>query len=101
MIGANSSAIDMAEDRDQFRQAMRDIGLEVPESWVVHTLEEAVTIQKRIGFPTIIRPSFTLGGSGGGIAYNREEFARIVAHGLELYTTNKVLLDESELGWKE
>jgi len=101
MIGANSTAIDMAEDRDQFRQAMRDIGLEVPESWVVHTLEEAVTIQKRIGFPTIIRPSFTLGGSGGGIAYNREEFARIVEHGLDLSPTNEVLLEESVLGWKE
>ncbi|HLS06205.1 MAG TPA: carbamoyl-phosphate synthase large subunit, partial [Wenzhouxiangella sp.] len=101
MIGANSTAIDMAEDRDQFRQAMRDIGLEVPESWVVHTLEEAITIQKRIGFPTIVRPSFTLGGSGGGIAYNREEFARIVEHGLDLSPTNEVLLEESVLGWKE
>src|SRR5690625_7612522 len=83
------------------RQAMRDIRHELPESCVVHTLEEAITIQKRIGFPTIVRPSFTLNGSGGGIAYNREEYARIVEHGLDLSPTNEVLLEETVLSWKQ
>ncbi|RFF31952.1 carbamoyl-phosphate synthase large subunit [Wenzhouxiangella sediminis] len=101
MIGASREAIDMAEDRDAFKEAMREIGLGVPEAWVAHSLDEAVEVQKRIGFPTIIRPSFTLGGSGGGIAYNREEFVRIVEHGLDLSPTNEVLLEESVLGWKE
>jgi carbamoyl-phosphate synthase large subunit len=101
MIGASKQAIDMAEDRDQFKEAMRQIGLGVPEAWVAHSLEEAIEVQKRIGFPTIIRPSFTLGGSGGGIAYNREEFVQIVEHGLDLSPTNEVLLEESVLGWKE
>ncbi len=101
MIGASKKAIDMAEDREEFREAMRDIGLESPEAEVAHSLEEAIEIQKRIGFPIIIRPSFTLGGSGGGIAYNREEFVEIVEHGLDLSPTNEVLLDESLLGWKE
>ncbi|WP_376690885.1 carbamoyl-phosphate synthase large subunit [Wenzhouxiangella sp. EGI_FJ10409] len=101
MIGASREAIDMAEDRDEFKNAMRSIGLGVPEAWVAHSLEEAIGIQKRIGFPTIIRPSFTMGGSGGGIAYNREEFERIVEHGLDLSPTNEVLLEESVLGWKE
>jgi carbamoyl-phosphate synthase large subunit len=101
MIGASREAIDMAEDRQEFREAMRDIGLESPEAEVAHTLAEAIEIQKRIGFPIIIRPSFTLGGSGGGIAYNREEFEQIVEHGLDLSPTNEVLLDESLLGWKE
>jgi carbamoyl-phosphate synthase large subunit len=101
MIGASKAAIDMAEDRDQFRKAMESIGLGMPEAAVAHSLEEAVEIQKRLGFPVIIRPSFTLGGSGGGIAYNREEFVEIVEHGLDLSPTNEVLLDESLLGWKE
>ena len=101
MIGASKKAIDMAEDREEFREAMRDIGLESPEAEVAHSLDEAIEIQKRIGFPIIIRPSFTLGGSGGGIAYNREEFMQIVEHGLDLSPTNEVLLDESLLGWKE
>jgi carbamoyl-phosphate synthase large subunit len=101
MIGASKKAIDMAEDREEFREAMRDIGLESPEAEMAHSLEEAVEIQKRIGFPIIIRPSFTMGGSGGGIAYNREEFMQIVEHGLDLSPTNEVLLDESLLGWKE
>ncbi|QOC21240.1 carbamoyl-phosphate synthase large subunit [Wenzhouxiangella sp. AB-CW3] len=101
MIGASKQAIDMAEDREEFREAMRDIGLESPEAEVAHSLEEAIEIQKRIGFPIIIRPSFTMGGSGGGIAYNREEFVEIVEHGLDLSPTNEVLLDESLLGWKE
>ncbi len=101
MIGASRDAIDMAEDRERFRLAMGDIGLEVPNAAVVHSLAEAHEIQKTIGFPTIIRPSFTLGGSGGGIAYNREEFIEIVTHGLDLSPTNEVLLEESVLGWKE
>ncbi|MDZ7790899.1 MAG: carbamoyl-phosphate synthase large subunit [Xanthomonadales bacterium] len=101
MIGASKKAIDMAEDREQFKQAMRSIGLGVPEAWIAHTMAEAGEIQKRIGFPTIIRPSFTMGGSGGGIAYNREEFERIVEHGLDLSPTNEVLIEESVLGWKE
>ncbi len=101
MIGASKKAIDMAEDREEFRDAMRDIGLESPEAEVARSLDEAIEIQKRIGFPVIIRPSFTLGGSGGGIAYNREEFVEIVEHGLDLSPTHEVLLDESLLGWKE
>src|SRR5699024_2015418 len=101
MIGASREAIDMAEDRDAFKEAMREIGLGVPEAWVAHSLEQAIEVQKRVGFPTIIRPSFTLGGSGGGIAYNREEFVQIVEHGLDLSPTNEVLLEESVLGWKE
>jgi carbamoyl-phosphate synthase large subunit len=83
LIAASREAIDMAEDRDLFRQAMQDIGLEVPRAEIAHSLDEALEKQAGIGFPTIIRPSFTLGGTGGGIAYNREEFERIVSHGLD------------------
>ncbi|MEJ8568165.1 carbamoyl-phosphate synthase large subunit [Elongatibacter sediminis] len=101
MIGASRDAIDMAEDREKFRDAMIEIGLEVPGAAIAHSLEEALQHQDRIGFPTIIRPSFTMGGSGGGIAYNREEFEEIVSRGLELSPTNEVLLEESVLGWKE
>ncbi|MDX1517527.1 MAG: carbamoyl-phosphate synthase large subunit, partial [Woeseiaceae bacterium] len=101
MIAASREAIDMAEDRDLFRQAMTDIGLEVPRAEIAHSLEEAIEKQSAIGFPTIIRPSFTLGGTGGGIAYNREEFERIVSHGLEMSPTTEVLLEESVIGWKE
>jgi len=101
LIGASVDAIDMAEDRDQFRQAMRRIGLEVPESDVAYSMEEALQVQARIGFPAIIRPSFTLGGSGGGIAYNKEEFVEICESGLELSPTNELLIEESVLGWKE
>src|SRR6056297_509678 len=101
LIGASKAAIDMAEDREQFKNAMAEIGLESPVSEIAHTLDQAMEIQQRIGFPTIIRPSFTLGGSGGGIAYNTEEFIEIVANGLELSPTNEVLLEESVLGWKE
>ncbi|MGI9247395.1 MAG: carbamoyl-phosphate synthase large subunit, partial [Woeseiaceae bacterium] len=101
MIAASREAIDMAEDRDLFRQAMAEIGLEVPRAEIAHTLEQALDKQKSVGFPTIIRPSFTMGGSGGGIAYNREEFERIVAHGLEMSPTTEVLLEESVIGWKE
>ncbi|MDT8449607.1 MAG: carbamoyl-phosphate synthase large subunit [Wenzhouxiangellaceae bacterium] len=101
LIGASREAIDMAEDRELFKNAMTEIGLESPVSEMARTLDQALEIQKRIGFPTIIRPSFTLGGSGGGIAYNAEEFVEIVSHGLELSPTNEVLLEESVLGWKE
>ena len=101
MIAAKREAIDMAEDRDKFKRAMIDIGLEVPTADIAHTLEEAIEKQKSIGFPTIIRPSFTMGGSGGGIAYNKEEFERIVSHGLEMSPTTEVLLEESVIGWKE
>ena len=101
MIAASREAIDMAEDRDLFRQAMGEIGLESPRADIAHSLEEALEKQQDIGFPTIIRPSFTLGGTGGGIAYNREEFERIVAHGLEMSPTTEVLLEESVIGWKE
>jgi len=101
MIGATKEAIDMAEDREKFKVAMDEIGLESARSAVAHSLEEALQIQPQVGFPTIIRPSFTLGGSGGGIAYNMEEFESIVARGLDLSPTTEVLLEESLLGWKE
>ena len=101
MIGASRQAIDMAEDRDRFKQAMSEIGLESPRSTIAHSMEEALQRQPQIGFPTIIRPSFTLGGSGGGVAYNREEFVEIVERGLDLSPTHEVLLEESVLGWKE
>jgi carbamoyl-phosphate synthase large subunit len=101
MIAASREAIDMAEDRDLFRKAMTDIGLEVPRAEIAHSIEEALEKQEAIGFPTIIRPSFTLGGTGGGIAYNREEFERIVTHGLEMSPTTEILLEESVIGWKE
>jgi len=101
MIGATREAIDMAEDRDLFRKAMAEIGLETPRAELAHNLEDAFDILDRIGFPTIIRPSFTMGGSGGGIAYNREEFVEIVKRGLEQSPTTEVLLEVSVLGWKE
>ncbi len=101
LIGASRDAIDMAEDREQFREAMADIGLETPRAEIAHTLDEALEKQEGIGYPTIIRPSFTLGGTGGGIAYNREEFSRLAAHGLESSPTTEILLEESVLGWKE
>jgi len=101
LIGASREAIDTAEDRDLFRKAMQDIGLEVPRAKIAHTLAEALEAQQDIGFPTIIRPSFTLGGTGGGIAYNLEEFEEIVTRGLDLSPTTEVLLEESVIGWKE
>ncbi len=101
MIGATREAIDMAEDRDLFKKAMTDIGLGTPLSLMVHDIEEARNAQKHIGYPVIIRPSFTMGGSGGGIAYNLEEFENITANGLKLSPTTEVLLEESLLGWKE
>ena len=101
MIGASREAIDKAEDRDLFRQAMHKIGLEMPRSAIAHSLEEAHQVQAQIGFPTIIRPSFTMGGSGGGIAYNREEFEEICTRGLDLSPTSELLIEESIAGWKE
>ncbi|HJO34725.1 MAG TPA: carbamoyl-phosphate synthase large subunit [Gammaproteobacteria bacterium] len=101
LIGASQDAIDMAEDRDRFRNAMTEIGLASPHAVIAHTLEQALRVQEQVGFPTIVRPSFTMGGSGGGIAYNREEFIEIVERGLDLSPTTEVLLEESVLGWKE
>jgi carbamoyl-phosphate synthase large subunit len=101
LIGASREAIRMAEDRELFRRAMIEIGLDVPRAEIARTLEQALEGQAKVGFPTIIRPSFTLGGSGGGIAYNREEFVEIVSRGLELSPVHEVLVEESVLGWKE
>ncbi len=101
MIAASREAIDMAEDRELFRNAMRGIGLECPLAYIAHNLDEALAVQGEVGFPTVIRPSFTLGGSGGGIAFNREEFEEIVMRGLDASPTGEVLIEESVLGWKE
>jgi carbamoyl-phosphate synthase large subunit len=101
LIGASREAIRMAEDRELFRVAMQEIGLECPKAEVARSFEQAVDVQARVGYPTIIRPSFTLGGSGGGIAYNKEEFEDIVKRGLELSPVHEVLVEESVLGWKE
>jgi carbamoyl-phosphate synthase large subunit len=101
MIGATREAIDRAEDREQFRKLMIQIGLDMPRSAIAHSMEEAIQVQARLGYPAIIRPSFTMGGSGGGIAYNREEFEEICMRGLELSPTHELLIDESVLGWKE
>ena len=101
MIGAKREAIDKAEDRDKFRTAMIKIGLDMPRSAVAHSLEEAFQVQAQVGYPTIIRPSFTMGGSGGGIAYNKDEFVEICERGLDLSPTNELLIEESILGWKE
>ncbi|MFZ5657514.1 MAG: carbamoyl-phosphate synthase large subunit [Pseudomonadota bacterium] len=101
LIGASREAIRMAEDRELFRVAMQEIGLECPKAAVARSFEEAIEIQARVGFPTIIRPSFTLGGTGGGIAYNKEEFEEIAKRGLELSPVHEILVEESVLGWKE
>jgi carbamoyl-phosphate synthase large subunit len=101
LIGASREAIRMAEDRELFRVAMGEIGLECPKAAVARSMDQALEIQATVGFPTIIRPSFTLGGSGGGIAYNREEFVEIVERGLDLSPVHEVLVEESVLGWKE
>ncbi len=101
MIGATKAAIDMAEDRQLFDLAMKRIGLDTPRSALAHSMEEALQVLDSIGFPCIIRPSFTMGGSGGGIAYNREEFDEICHRGLELSPTSELLIDESLIGWKE
>ena len=101
MIGATRDAIDKAEDRERFRVAMNKIGLDTPNAAIAHSMEEALQVQVGIGYPTIIRPSFTMGGSGGGIAYNKEEFVEICERGLDLSPTNELLIEESVLGWKE
>ena len=101
LIGATAESIDMAEDRQKFDVAMKSIGLETPRNAIAHSLEEAKQVQVQLGFPCIIRPSFTLGGSGGGIAYNHEDFEEICIRGLDLSPTNELLIDESLLGWKE
>ena len=100
MIGADQDAIKKAEDRSLFAVAMKKIGLETARALIVHSLEEALKVPDLFGYPCIIRPSFTMGGSGGGIAYNREEFVEICRRGLELSPTNELLIDESLLGWK-
>ncbi|MFZ5523939.1 MAG: carbamoyl-phosphate synthase large subunit [Pseudomonadota bacterium] len=101
MIGASREAIDKAEDREKFKQAMTRIGLASARSAIAHSMEEALQVQQVMGFPTVIRPSFTMGGSGGGIAYNREEFVEICERGLEASPTRELLIEESLLGWKE
>jgi len=101
LIGASRAAIDKAEDREQFKLAMKRIGLDCPRSNLAHSMEEALQVQGAIGFPVVIRPSFTLGGSGGGIAYNREEFIAICERGLDASPTHELLIEESVVGWKE
>ena len=101
LIGATADAIDKAEDRERFDKAMKSIGLECPRAEIAHTMEQAHDVLSRIGFPCIIRPSFTMGGSGGGIAYNIDEFNEICARGLDLSPTSELLIDESLIGWKE
>ena len=101
LIGAKADVIDRAEDRLKFRDAMAEIGVESPRSLIAHSLEEARAALVTIGLPAVIRPSFTLGGTGGGIAYNREEFDHIVGTGLDASPTTEVLIEESVLGWKE
>ena len=101
LIGATADAIDKAEDRERFDKAMKSIGLECPRAEIAHSLEQAHDVLTRIGFPCIIRPSFTMGGSGGGIAYNKDEFNEICTRGLDLSPTSELLIDESLIGWKE
>ncbi len=101
MIGASREAIDKAEDREKFKQAMTRVGLASARSSIAHSMEEAFQVQAGIGFPAVIRPSFTLGGAGGGIAYNREEFVTICERGLEASPTKELLIEESLIGWKE
>ena len=101
MIGASRAAIDRAEDREKFKQAMSRIGLATARSSPAHSLEEALQVQASLGYPTVVRPSFTLGGTGGGIAYNREEFVAICERGLEASPTRELLIEESVIGWKE
>jgi len=101
MIGASREAIDKAEDREKFKNAMKRIGLSCPRSSLAHSMEEALQVQAGIGFPVVIRPSFTLGGTGGGIAYNREEFVAICERGLDASPTKELLIEESVIGWKE
>ncbi len=101
MIGASKAAIDKAEDRELFKKAMESIGLDVAKGAIAHSLEEALQVHALVGFPAIIRPSFTLGGTGGGIAYNREEFVQLCERGLDASPTHELLIEESIIGWKE
>ncbi|MFM1817084.1 MAG: carbamoyl phosphate synthase, large subunit, partial [Pseudomonadota bacterium] len=101
LIGAKAEAIHKAEDRELFREAMKKIGLETPRSMMAHNMAEAMAAVEYVRLPAIIRPSFTLGGMGGGIAYNKEEFLEIVERGLDASPTTQVLIEESVLGWKE
>src|SRR6201995_565318 len=101
LIGAQLEAIKKAEDRLMFKDAMTKIGLDVPKSTLVNNLKDGLDFSSKIGFPVILRPSFTLGGTGGGIAYNREELLELLARGLDLSPVHEVLLEESVLGWKE
>jgi len=101
MIGAKKEAIDKAEDRELFRKAMLKIGLDMPKAAIAHNMEDAHRVQETVGYPTIIRPSFTMGGSGGGVAYNKEQFIEICQRGLDLSPTNELLIEESIIGWKE
>ena len=101
LIGAEKAAIDKAEDRQLFRQAMESIGLESPRSHLAHSLEDALKALDDVGLPAVIRPSYTLGGTGGGIAYNRDEFEKIVFNGIDASPVDEVLVEESVLGWKE
>src|ERR1700724_698891 len=101
MIGARADVIDKAEDRQKFKEAMLKIGLDVPRSGVVRSLAEAQAVREQVGLPCVLRPSFTLGGTGGGIAYNRDEFNELVGRGLELGPRGGVLIEESVIGWKE
>src|SRR4029453_16932961 len=100
-IGASIEAIKMAEDRQLFKDAMRGIGLDVPQSGLARNLPEAVDLARTLGFPLVIRPSFTLGGVGGGIAYNIEEYRELAERGLDLSPVHQVLIEESVIGWKE
>jgi len=101
MIGASKDAIDMAEDREKFKIAMEEIGLDMPRAAIAHSMEEAYQVQAQVGYPTVIRPSFTMGGSGGGIAYNKDEFEEICLRGLDLSPVSELLVEESVCGWKE
>ena len=101
LIGASEDAIDKAEDRGRFKLAMEKIGLHCPQSYVCHTMEESLAAQAKVGYPTLIRPSFTMGGSGGGIAYNKEEFLEICERGFDASPTHELLIEQSILGWKE
>src|SRR4030042_4761586 len=101
MRGANQQAIRKAEDRELFKDAMRRIGLEVPRSGFAHNLQEAGEVVSQIGLPAVIRPSFTLGGTGGGVAFNMEEFEHLSAQGIELSMIHEIMIEESVIGWKE
>ncbi len=101
MIGASKDAIDMAEDRERFKKAMEELGLDMPRAAIAHSMEEAYQVQAQVGYPTVVRPSFTMGGSGGGIAYNKEEFDEICLRGLDLSPVSELLVEESISGWKE